>query len=72
MLNGTLCATERALCCILENYQTDKGLIVPEVLRPYVGMDFIPYKAELLPGYVKPGAEKKGKKGKKEKEEKDQ
>lgn len=21
-LNGTLCATERALCCILENYQT--------------------------------------------------
>ena len=22
-LNSTLCATERALCCILENYQTD-------------------------------------------------
>ena len=22
MLNGTLCATERALCCIVENYQT--------------------------------------------------
>jgi seryl-tRNA synthetase len=22
MLNGTLCATERALCCIMENYQT--------------------------------------------------
>lgn len=22
-LNGTLCATERALCCILENYQKD-------------------------------------------------
>lgn len=27
MLNGTLCATERALCCIVENYQT------PEVRR---------------------------------------
>ena len=22
MLNGTMCATERALCCIVENYQT--------------------------------------------------
>ena len=22
MLNGTLCATERAMCCIVENYQT--------------------------------------------------
>ena len=44
MLNSTLCATERALCCILENYQTDKGIVVPEVLRPYVGgVDFIPF-----------------------------
>ena len=23
-LNSTLCATERALCCVLENYQTDE------------------------------------------------
>ena len=23
MLNGTLCATERALCCLVENYQTE-------------------------------------------------
>ena len=64
MLNGTLCATERALCCILENYQTEKGLNVPEVLRPYVGADFLPFKEELLPGFK---AEKKGKK--KEKKE---
>lgn len=28
MLNGTLCATERALCCVVENYQT------PEVSVP--------------------------------------
>lgn len=35
-LNSTLCATERALCCILENYQTEDGIIVPEVLRKYI------------------------------------
>jgi seryl-tRNA synthetase len=29
MLNGTLCATERALCCLVENYQT------PEVSSPF-------------------------------------
>jgi seryl-tRNA synthetase len=37
MLNATLCATERTICCILENYQTDEGVIVPEVLRPFMG-----------------------------------
>jgi len=36
MLNCTLTATERTLCCVLENYQTEKGIIVPEVLRPYL------------------------------------
>lgn len=43
MLNATLSATERTLCCILENYQTEEGLWVPEVLIPYVGTDFLPY-----------------------------
>jgi seryl-tRNA synthetase len=43
MLNGTLCATERTLCCILENYQTDKGIIVPEVLVPFIGINFIKF-----------------------------
>ena len=78
MLNGTLCACERTLCCILENYQTEKGLNVPEVLRPFVGCDFIPFKEELMPGFKKEkkadkkkeGGDKKGKKDKKEKEEK--
>lgn len=46
MLNGTLCATERTMCCILENYQTDEGVVVPEVLRPYVGADFMPFTAK--------------------------
>lgn len=43
-LNSTLCATERALCCILENYQTSEGLKVPKVLQPYMNnTEFIPF-----------------------------
>lgn len=53
MLNGTLCATERTLCCILENYQTEEGLRVPEVLQPFMGTDFLPYKEEEKPKEVK-------------------
>jgi seryl-tRNA synthetase len=48
MLNGTLCATERALCCLVENYQTPEGLRIPEVLRPYLqGREFLPWVKEL-------------------------
>lgn len=48
MLNGTLCATERALCCLVENYQTPEGLRIPKVLQPYMqGREFLPYTAEL-------------------------
>jgi seryl-tRNA synthetase len=43
MLNGTLTATERTMCCILENYQTENGLRVPKVLQPFVGAEFFPY-----------------------------
>ena len=32
MLNATLCATERTMCCIMENYQTETGVNVPKVL----------------------------------------
>lgn len=49
-LNGTLCATERTLCCLLENYQKEDGFEVPEVLRPYMPPgtpDIIPYTKEL-------------------------
>lgn len=75
MLNGTLCATERAMCCLVENYQTPEvlhscfvadntsllikrgvmqGLIVPEVLRPYMqGRDFISFVKELPKGLQK-------------------
>lgn len=47
MLNSTLCATSRAVCAILEMYQTDKGVKVPEVLVPYVGKDFLPFVREV-------------------------
>lgn len=46
-LNATLTATERTLSCIVENYQTPEGLKVPEVLQPFVGVDFIPYKVKV-------------------------
>jgi seryl-tRNA synthetase len=44
LLNSTLTATERTLCCILENYQTPKGVRVPDALKPFMlGTDFIPF-----------------------------
>ncbi|CAI6012925.1 unnamed protein product, partial [Closterium sp. NIES-65] len=44
LLNSTLTATERTICCILETYQTETGVTVPEVLRPFMmGVDFIPF-----------------------------
>lgn len=48
-LNSTLSATERALCCILENYQKEDGIVVPEVLRPYIpgAPEFLPFAKEL-------------------------
>ncbi|MCJ1329921.1 Cytosolic seryl-tRNA synthetase [Thelotrema lepadinum] len=48
-LNATLCATERALCCVLENYQEAEGVRVPNVLRKYIpgAPEFIPYTKEL-------------------------
>lgn len=60
-LNSTLCATGRGICCILENYQQEDGVKVPEVLIPFMGgMEFLPFvreSMELTKG------EKKSKKG---------
>nr|MDO8119189.1 serine--tRNA ligase [Candidatus Sigynarchaeota archaeon] len=37
-LNSTLVATERTICCILENYQEEDGSVrVPNMLEPYMG-----------------------------------
>jgi seryl-tRNA synthetase len=46
-----VCATERTLCCILENYQTPEGFNVPEVLRKYIpgNPEFLPFVKEWKP-----------------------
>jgi seryl-tRNA synthetase len=41
MLNSTLCAVQRTLCCIVENYQEENKIVVPEVLRKYTEFDEI-------------------------------
>ncbi|KAJ5126234.1 hypothetical protein N7448_005545 [Penicillium atrosanguineum] len=48
-LNATLCATERTLCCVLENFQREDGFEVPEVLRKYIpgAPEFLPYTKDL-------------------------
>ena len=48
MLNSTLCALTRTLCCILENYQTEDGIQIPEKLLPYMnGITFLPFTRDL-------------------------
>lgn len=40
-LNGSALALPRIVAALLENYQTEEGIIIPEVLRPYTGFDRI-------------------------------
>lgn len=40
-LNGSALALPRIMAAIIENYQTEDGIIVPEVLRKYTGFDKI-------------------------------
>lgn len=66
MLNATMCATTRVICAILENYQTEDGIVVPEAIRKFMPEGY----NEKLP-FVKPAPideqeakkQKKGKKG---------
>lgn len=50
----------------MENYQTEHGLRVPEVLQPFIGTDFLPYKEEEKPKEKKKEEKPKEKKEKKE------
>ncbi|KAJ5610072.1 cytosolic seryl-tRNA synthetase [Penicillium lagena] len=63
-LNATLCATERTLCCVLENYQTEDGFIVPEPLRKYIpgAPEFLPFTKELPKDTTSQKAKAKGSK----------
>ena len=40
-LNGSSLALPRVVAALLEDNQTDKGIVIPEVLRPYTGFDII-------------------------------
>lgn len=40
-LNGSALALPRIVAAILENNQTNEGIVIPEVLRPYTGFDII-------------------------------
>jgi seryl-tRNA synthetase len=42
-LNGTAVALSRTPVAIMENYQTEEGgIVIPDVLRPYMGISYIP------------------------------
>ncbi len=48
LLNATLCACTRTLSCIIENFQTKDGVVVPGVLVPYMGgLEFLPFERDL-------------------------
>eukprot|EP00850_Spirogloea_muscicola_P006600 SM000031S11609 [mRNA] locus=s31:660382:664976:- [translate_table: standard] len=60
LLNSTLTATERTVCCILENFQTEEGVRVPSVLQPFMmGIELIPFVN--LPTATREAKPKKGK-----------
>lgn len=40
-LNGSALALPRIIATLLENNQTPEGIVVPEVLRPYLGQDLL-------------------------------
>lgn len=40
-LNGSAMALPRIIAALLENNQTPEGIVVPDVLRPYLGCDII-------------------------------
>jgi seryl-tRNA synthetase len=40
-LNGSALALPRIVAALLENYQTEDSIIIPEALRPYTGFDKI-------------------------------
>jgi seryl-tRNA synthetase len=44
MLNATLCAVTRTMCCICETHQTEKGVKVPDVLVPFIGKELLEIK----------------------------
>jgi len=66
MLNATLCATERTMCCIVENYQTEEGIRIPKVLQPFMGgIEFLPYNKRAVELFMDKKAKEEAKQKKK-------
>jgi len=69
MLNATMCATTRVMCAILETYQEEGGVRVPDALHPYMPAkwkEFIPFVKEApIEVEARKAAEKKNKSQKK-------
>uniref|UniRef100_A0A7N0U0N8 Aminoacyl-tRNA synthetase class II (G/ P/ S/T) domain-containing protein n=1 Tax=Kalanchoe fedtschenkoi TaxID=63787 RepID=A0A7N0U0N8_KALFE len=54
LLNSTLTATERTICCIIENNQTKDGVKIPEALQPFMGgKSFLPFIREVIGKKIK-------------------
>ncbi|XP_022649289.1 probable serine--tRNA ligase, cytoplasmic [Varroa jacobsoni] len=62
MLNATMCATTRVICCILENYQEEDGIRVPEVLRSWMPEQYCQKIPFVKPAPIEEEAKKKAKK----------
>ncbi|EHB01157.1 Seryl-tRNA synthetase, cytoplasmic [Heterocephalus glaber] len=61
MLNSTMCATTWTICTILENYQPEKGIIVPEKLKEFMPpglQELIPF-VKLAPIDLEPSKKQK-------------
>lgn len=68
MLNATMCATTRVICCILENYQEEDGVVVPEILQPFMPQQYskkIPFVKEAPIDQEESAKQKKQKAGQK-------
>lgn len=65
MLNATMCASTRVVCAILENNQTETGIVIPEAIR-----EFMPPEYKEFIKFTKPSPidEQQTKKEKKQKE----
>jgi seryl-tRNA synthetase len=62
MLNATLCATERTMCCVLENNQTAEGVKIPLALQPFMGgITFIPYNKRATEQFMEKKAKEEAK-----------
>eukprot|EP00127_Corallochytrium_limacisporum_P001773 Clim_evm4s80 gene=Clim_evmTU4s80 len=66
MLNSTMAALTRVICVILENYQTETGVKIPAVLKPYFPTSYgeeIPFVRPAPIDEEQAAAASKGKKG---------